>query len=512
MPTGSGVEPQQPTDGSINTTTELNAAPPTTGLRHRVLLGSAWTVAVFALAQALRLGSNLVLTRLLVPEVFGLMALANVFLFGLQMLSDVGIAASVIQNSRGDDPRFVNTAWTLQAVRGVGLSLAAAVIAWPASQFYGEPQLLSVLPVLGLTAAIGGFHSTALLILRRRLQLGRLSAIELATQLIGITVMIVTAWSYRSVWALVVGGIVSELFRLVLSHLLFPELRPRFAWDREAVATIRSFGQWIFLSSALFFFAGQADRLFLGRFASLDLVGIYSIAVMLTEAILTLVTNLTHGVLYPALSQVAREDVARLRGAYYRSRLLLDAISLPVLGILATTGSEVVRMLYDPRYEAAGWILQILTIRVAMASIGTPCETCLFALGHTRYGFYRSLARAIWVVGGIPLGWSFGGLHGLVLVIALSEIPVLAVLWTAFWRTGVLSPWREARAASFFGAGALIGCVVLEIARSQFSQDQGRSRRRFCSPRAECSPGDHGSIQIDGTSGDSIGVVPLGAV
>jgi len=67
---------------------------------------------------------------------------------------------------------------------------------------------------------------------------------------------------------------------------------------------------------------------------------------------------------------------------------------------------------------------------------------------------------------GLPLGWRYGGLEGFVWVTALSEIPVLAVLWPAFRRAGLLSPLREARAVGFFAGGAMAGVGVAWIARA----------------------------------------------
>src|SRR5204863_421086 len=82
-----------------------------------------WSATEYLAGFILRLGSNLILARLLVPEMFGLMALVNTFMMGLQMFSDVGIGPSIIQNRRGDDPAFLNTAWTIQVMRGMALSL-----------------------------------------------------------------------------------------------------------------------------------------------------------------------------------------------------------------------------------------------------------------------------------------------------------------------------------------------------------------------------------------------------
>ena len=110
---------------------ETQPAPAERTLRQRVIVGSAWTLASFGLAQVLRFGSNIALARLLSPEIFGLMALVNLFLRGTQMLSDVGIGPSVTQSPRGESPAFLATAWTIQVTRGVLLALMCLALAKP---------------------------------------------------------------------------------------------------------------------------------------------------------------------------------------------------------------------------------------------------------------------------------------------------------------------------------------------------------------------------------------------
>jgi O-antigen/teichoic acid export membrane protein len=429
-------------------------------LQIKALRGSAWTIATFGAGQVLRLGSNLVLTRLLYPEAFGLMALVQVFLYGLQMVSDVGVATSVIQHRRGDESRFLNTAWTLQIIRGGALTLLAALIGQPAAWIYHEPSLGLLLPAVGLTAAIAGLQSTAVLSLRRHMQLARVSLLDLGVQIALIVANVALAYELRSVWALVIGGVVAEIIRTAASHRLIPGYHNRFEWDPEAARAIYDFGKWILLSSACFFIAGQADRLYLGRLGGVQILGVFGIAALFSESLLSLVTNLTQGVLYPALSKVAREQPARICEAYYRARRFLDLLALPLCGALCAAGSFLIRLLYDTRYHEAGWMLQLLAIRVAMGAVLTPCETCLFAIGQTRYSFQRSLARAVWVMGGIPVGWWLFGLRGLVTTSALSEFPVLLVLWPAFRRHGLLRPLREAQAVLLFGAGFLLGSAL----------------------------------------------------
>ncbi|HAA27014.1 MAG TPA: polysaccharide biosynthesis protein, partial [Cyanobacteria bacterium UBA8553] len=234
-------------------------------LRKKAIQGTIWTIAGYGASQVLRLGSNLILTRLLLPEFFGLMALVNVFIIGLNLFSDVGLGPSIIQNKRGDDPDFLNTAWTIQVMRGVVLWLGSLLIAWPISHFYAKPELLWLIPIVGLATLISGFDSTALLTLNRQLAVGKLAIFELMGQVISLIVMIVWAKFDPSIRALVAGTFVSAVFQLLWSHRLLPHQPNRFAWDKEAAQKIFTFGKWIFFSTALTFLASQADRLILGK-------------------------------------------------------------------------------------------------------------------------------------------------------------------------------------------------------------------------------------------------------
>ena len=69
------------------------------------------------------------------------MALVNAFLIGLAMFSDLGLAPSIVQSSRGDDPRFLDTAWVLQIARGLVLWILACLLAWPVAAFYDQPLI-----------------------------------------------------------------------------------------------------------------------------------------------------------------------------------------------------------------------------------------------------------------------------------------------------------------------------------------------------------------------------------
>ena len=210
----------------------------------------------------------------------------------------------------------------------------------------------------------------------------------------------------------------------------------------------------------MFFFGRQGDRLLLGHYLGMRVLGVYSIGVFLSDGVGMLISRITHGVFFPVFSWAARDSRERLRSVYYAMRLRTDLLALPAVGALAMLGEELVGLLYDQRYADAGWILRALCVRVAMSCIVGPCETCLFSLCNTRYAFYSNVAMTLWVWIGIPLGWAFAGLPGLVWATALSGIPLLLVLWPPFWREGMLRLEREAIALVAFAAGLGAGWLA----------------------------------------------------
>ncbi|WP_246026712.1 oligosaccharide flippase family protein [Paracoccus luteus] len=252
-------------------------------LLHRAARGSAWTIVGVFGGQGIRLASNLVLTRLLFPEVFGVMALIMVMIQGLNNFSDVGITPAVLQSRRGDDPDFLNTAFTLQAIRGVALWLACCALAWPAAQFYQVPELALYLPVAGFTSVIWGLQTTKIEEANRHLQLGRLTRIEMLCQLVTTLVTVALAAVMQSAWALVIALVLGAVIKIVAADLMLPGNRNRFHWDPSAAREMIGFGKWIFPSTIVGFGLAQGDKAILGKYLSLTGLGIYNIAFFLAS-------------------------------------------------------------------------------------------------------------------------------------------------------------------------------------------------------------------------------------
>lgn len=430
-------------------------------LRERVRRGSIIEVVGYGANQGLRLASNLVMSRLLFPEAYGLVSIASVFMFALNMLTDVGLRDSILNHARGEERRFVNTAWTLQVIRGFVLWGIASALAWPVSWFYGDPQVAPLVIVVSFGAVISGFGSTAKHTLARRIELGPLLVIEVASKVLSMLVMFVWGYLHPTVWALIAGAGTFALFETILSHLYLPVgYRNRFEWDKDAARDIARHGRWIVGSSAFTFLAGEGDRLLLGKLLSMTMLGIYSVAGLLSSALGAVVSRLSASVVYGMLSTVAREKPEELAQHYYAARLRLDLFAMPMLGAIAVLGPVAVGILYDERYADAGWMLQILAVRVAIQNVTGLSGYCLLTLHRAMYHVPANAGRFVGVWAGVPLGYWLFGVRGVVWAAMLSEIAGFAVFAFGLRRARVLNIKRELIAPLAMLGGALLGLLI----------------------------------------------------
>jgi len=405
------------------------------------------------------------MTRLLFPEVYGLMTLVWAVLYGLQMFADTGIVTTIIRDPRGDDPSFLNTAFTTNVLRGLLLWVISCVIAYPLATFYHQPVLAQLLPATGLTALIHGFVSTAMYTRRRHMDFKRLTILDLSNETVTFVVLIIWAYFSRDVWALVGGAVIGQLYLVVASHLYLPGIRNRFRWDRSALDTFMGFGKWIYLSSVVYFLSTQSDRFLLGRYLDMIHLGIYGTATVLSGAVQTIVLKINSDVLFPAYSRVVQEGTGRLRQVVLRTRLVVDAGMILPIAMLMMIGSRVVSLLYDQRYHDAGWMLQILCVRLLLVATLSNSESCLIALGYPKYSFIQNACRTAAMFVAIPMGWSLAGIKGVIWAIALSEVPPLIVIWAGLMKHRMFSAVVEGRSLLFAAFGALLGLGVLHFWR-----------------------------------------------
>ncbi|RGP37236.1 oligosaccharide flippase family protein [Pseudotabrizicola alkalilacus] len=433
------------------------------GLVARVMRSSAWTALGYGASQALRLASNLILTRLLFPEAFGLMALVSVFIVGLTMFSDMGTHPAILQHKRGDDVAFLNTAFSIQVTRGAVLWLASAAIAYPAALFYGQPELAWLLPVAGFSLLLHGLEPTRVDTAARHLRLGRLTALDLASQVVGVVSMVGLAWATQSVWALVAGWIVSSGTRLALVTWALPGPKSRLGWEPAAARDLMHFGFWLFLSTACGFLVAQGDKAILGKYLTLEQLGLYNIGFFLASFPMLLGQTIGGRILIPLYRErppgASVENFAKLR----QMRFALSGAIFALLAVMAFGGEWIVDLLYDPRYSAAGAILVLIAVIQIPSVIGMTYDQSALAAGDSRNYFLLTALRAIFLVAGLIVGAERLGLVGALVGQAMAAVAVYPFL---IWLARRHKAWDWVHDLTFAVLGLGIASLAVGLDRS----------------------------------------------
>jgi len=435
---------------------------------RRVVGGTAWTVGGYAATQVFRFAFSVALAQMVAPKVLGVMALVGLIAQGLQMFSDLGIRQCIIQHARGGDSEFLRTAWTIQVIRGAILWVGSGLLAWPMAAFYDEPALLWLIPLTGASAFITGFASTALWTYSRDVKRGPLVRREVGVYIVAYSSVLVAISIIRQRWpagearnlelaAIAFGAVAAAIGDVVLSHTLRSEVTHRFAWDEDARRELIRFGSWVFVGSGCTFFASQADRLVVGKL-SLDVLGVYHIAVVIAALPAGVLAALGAQLVYPLMSGATRQGQPISLVFRQAHHALAIAAGLLITG-MACVGPAFVRILYNDQYNAAAGYIRLLAISAWFTALIIPGELALLALGRTRALAAAQGVRLLCVPGLLLGGDALGGISGLILGVATGELIRYAVVAHFLGRAG-LRAYGEDAALTLFAA-SLLGLYLL---------------------------------------------------
>jgi O-antigen/teichoic acid export membrane protein len=406
-------------------------------LESKAVRGTYFITISYGLMLVLRLVSSIVLSRLFAPELFGLLALVTTIITGMYLFSHIGLQDSIIQDPRGDDPTFLNTAWTVQVIRGAGLFFITIPLAWPVAHFYHDSRLLWVLPALGLGSGIAGLTSPSLLSLARHMGVGKLSMLELMQQVLQFVITVIWAMFQPSLVALVAGRFISELVRTIASYFLMPELRPRFTWHRESLRALIKFGRWILIGTGLTFLAGQSDRLILAKLISFQMLGVYGIAFQISDVPRQIILQFCSRVGFPFIAKFSARPRREYQDILLKYRMPVLAAGGLMLILVICTGDLFITHVYDHRYHGAAWMIGILTVGLWHTMLYSTTNPAILSLQKAHYNALGYFVYCVSLYLALPLGFHFLGMTGAVIAVAVSDLPMYFVALYSAYREGI---------------------------------------------------------------------------
>jgi lipopolysaccharide exporter len=413
------------------------------------------TTLTFALQAVIRLVSSLVLTRVLLPEAYGTITILVSILFVIGNILDTNVTLFIVRDKNAEQPRYLNTAWTMRLSRSV-LSSAVLFVCAPliATKIYDLPDLTLPLRVFSLWFLIDGFETMAFALAIRRKQARLQMYSELAASVLSTTFSILYCYRYHTFWGIAFGMLLNRLIMTVLSHRLYRDLRPRLLIDLAAAREILVYSKFTVPSSLLTLGLNQFDKVVFLRLFDLRLLGIYGLAGNIAGSVETLISKISQAVLYPRCAHNFRENPDTATKRYYTENTKLFAGILAIPAAICGAAHLIITVLYDSRYSEAGSVLQALAIRAVLLSFASPAEDLLISAGQFRVILVGNVLRAAWIVLGSLVGYYFLGFLGFIYGISLSGLPPLVYyLWLQKSKGMLIAKYELYKVAFALGVG-----------------------------------------------------------
>lgn len=432
------------------------------GQRSLLLKGAAWVSAASILVNLLGIASLIALTRLLVPEDFGLVAIATAFSEIIGVVTELSLAMALVQR-RGVEPVHFHTAFTMNVLRGLLVAALVVLVAPLIAEAYGDPRLTLVIQVQAIGGFIASFGNPRLILFQRDLDFSRSFIMQVTNKLVAFIVAVAVAYLYQTYWALVVGSVAAAFATVITSYILIP-YRPRVSL--AAWRDLLSFSIWLTLGRWIQALNWRAQPLLFGFFLPTAVVGQYNVGRRLVGQTIAQATQPVKSVLFPAFSRL-QDEAERLRGGYMRSQGTICLVTFPMAAGFAFLAEDLVLLTIGEKWLPAVPVIQLVAVIRALQAVQNV-NALAMATANTKALFYRDLRAFVirwplllggmFMVGDDPYDMLLGALVGqiaAVLVNNLWNVQLIAKISTITIRDHFAFCWRPAVGVAVMGAVVL---------------------------------------------------------
>jgi O-antigen/teichoic acid export membrane protein len=374
----------------------------------RVRRGLKWKLFSEASIFVSRTGVAVVLAHLLTPRDFGVAGMALVLTSFVITFADLGLGNALVQRRSLTEADRSTMFWT-SVVGGACLTLLTAALSSPIARFYGEPRVRQLFMVLGLSFFVIALGATQRSLLSRAMNFRSLELRNVAGVVAGAAAGIALAVAGFGAWALIVQSLTISVVSTVLLWAIVP-WRPQFRFSSQSARELGGFGLRSFGGSLFTIINQISDKILIGRYLGAAPLGAYVLAFNTVLVPLNRIVAPIQQLLYPALSRL-QDDRERVASTWLRVNTLVLAVCAPLMVGTMLTASDLVPVVFGPRWHSAIPVLEILSWVSIMQAVQGLCPVVLQALNRPATTLWFSLFAllvnfAAYVVG---LRWGIVG-------------------------------------------------------------------------------------------------------
>ncbi|TCU14803.1 lipopolysaccharide biosynthesis protein [Rhizobium sullae] len=435
--------------------------PPEGSLRKSVGRGAVATGLAQAVKVSTQILSVIVLSRLLSPQDFGILAMCAPVLVFIALFQDFGLTQATVQKSSISHDEVNYLFWINVAVSAALACLLAATAPLIAA-FYGEPRVSHLVAAMALQILAYGLGAQHLALLNRRMAFGRLAIIEVAGAIAGLAVSVAWTLIDRSYWALYAGTLTGAVLP-ALCYWMNSRWRPGFPRKVDGIGELLNFGAGITGFNFANFFARNLDNILIGRYWGEAQLGLYDRAYKLLLFPLSQIANPLARVMVPALSRLNGEP-DRYRSAYLRVMRLMLLVALPGVATAVAMSDILIPFFLGEQWRESSDIFRALGFAGLLQPLNNPAGWLFISQGRSgdfmRWGIVTAVTSAVAFVIGLP----YGAL-GVAVAYAASEYLRTPFLWIYVGRKGPLRVGDMFRAATPFVLGAHLALAAVWFAK-----------------------------------------------
>jgi O-antigen/teichoic acid export membrane protein len=376
-----------------------------TDLKHRTIRGGLARLCAQAANFLLRVGSLMILARLLRPQDFGLVGMVTAFTGVLSLFRDFGLSSAAVQRTTVTDEQISTLFW-INLLAGAVLGLVGVAMAPAIAAFYHEPRLFGVAAVLGagfLFNAAGVQHSA---LLQRQMRFTALAVINVVALIVSTAIAIGGAKAGYQYWALVAMTVTLPLIATI-GFWLATGWVPGMPQRRTGIRSMMRFGGTLTLNGLVAYVAYNAEKVMIGRFWGAGAIGIYGRAYQLVNIPTENLNSAVGEVAFSALSRL-QDDPSRLRSYFLKGFSLVLGLTLPITIACALFADDVVWVLLGPKWKDTAAIVRLLAPTIAIFAIINPLGWLLYSIGLVGRGLKIALVFAPVMIAGYVMGLRYG--------------------------------------------------------------------------------------------------------
>lgn len=373
---------------------------------RKIVQGGMWIFSLRMIEKLLGLIRVIIVARLLSPNDFGLLGVAALVSAILNIFLESGFNQALIQRKEKIQ-EFLNTAWTVQAIRGLFIFAVIWFIAPFAATFFNEPNSLNIIRFFALTQVIDGFRNIGLVFFQKEMEFKKQFFCNVFPEIIALIATIWAAYILRNVWALVIGAIVCSVFVYIFSYAMHP-YRPRFEFNLSKFKVLLSFGKWVIGYGILGFLIIQGDDILVGKVLGAAALGLYQMAYRISNLPATQITHVIIQVTFPAYAKL-QDDIPRLREAYLRVLTIVAFVSFPLAGLIFVFCSDFTAIFLGVKWMSMVPAMQVLSAFGLIRSLTATTGPIFIGVGKPKIMTWLSAIQlAIMVVIIYPLTVKWG--------------------------------------------------------------------------------------------------------